>query len=143
MLRRQGQDFEVVATHGIGLGGDHLDQLLFRQLLFPHLGKGQVWRRRGFDREIEARFPFEDFEELLVNWAITYTLNQNRYTTPVMECIAAGGPGLKQFERLRDVIKHNLATCCLLGSKNSKHGFKRTERGVGYSGNRLGHSHAP
>ena len=45
VLRRQGQDFEVVATHGIGLGGDHLDQLLFRQLLFPHLGKGQVWRR--------------------------------------------------------------------------------------------------
>ena len=41
VLRRQGQDFEVVATHGIGLGGDHLDQLLFRQLLFPHLGKGQ------------------------------------------------------------------------------------------------------
>ncbi len=109
VLRRQGQDFEVVATHGIGLGGDHLDQLLFRQLLFPHLGKGQVWRRRGFDREIETRFPFEDFEELLVNWAITYTLNQNRYTTPVMECIAAGGPGLKQFERLRDVIKHNLS----------------------------------
>jgi hypothetical chaperone protein len=44
-----------------------------------------------------------------VNWAITYTLNQNRYTTPVMECIAAGGPGQKQFERLRDVIKHNLS----------------------------------
>jgi hypothetical chaperone protein len=109
VLRRQGQSFSVVATHGIGLGGDHLDQILFRKLLFPELGKGEVWRRRGFDREIETRFPFEEFEDLLVNWAVTYTLNQNRYTTPVLERIATGGPGTQKFERLRDVIQHNLS----------------------------------
>ena len=109
VLRRHGQNFSVVATHGIGLGGDHLDQILFRELLFPELGKGELWRRRGFDREIETRFPFEDFEDLLVNWAVTYTLNQNRYTTPVLERIAAGGAGTSKFERLRDVIQHNLS----------------------------------
>ena len=109
VLRRQGQSFSVVATHGIGLGGDHLDQILFRELLFPELGKGELWRRRGFDREIETRFPFEDFEDLLLNWAVTYTLNQNRYTTPVLERIATGGPGTQKFERLRDVIQHNLS----------------------------------
>ena len=109
VLRRQGQSFSVVATHGIGLGGDHLDQILFRELLFPELGKGEVWRWRGFDREIETRFPFEEFEDLLVNWAVTYTLNQNRYTTPVLERIATGGPGTQKFERLRDVIQHNLS----------------------------------
>ena len=109
VLCRQGQSFSVVATHGIGLGGDHLDQILFRELLFPELGKGEVWRRRGFDREIETRFPFEEFEDLLVNWAVTYTLNQNRYTTPVLERIATGGPGTQKFERLRDVIQHNLS----------------------------------
>ena len=109
LLRRQGQDFNVIATHGIGFGGDHLDQILFRQLLFPHLGKGEVWKRRGFDREIETRFPFEEFEDLLVNWAVTYTLNQNKFTTPVMERIAAGGPNTIKFERLRDIIKHNLS----------------------------------
>ena len=91
------------------MGGDHLDQILFRELLFPELGKGEIWRRRGFDREIETRFPFEDFEELLVNWAVTYTLNQNRYTTPVLERIASGGDNTHKFERLRDVIQHNLS----------------------------------
>ena len=102
--------FDVVTTHGIGLGGDHIDQLLFRELLFPMLGKGEIWRRRGFDREIiETAFPFEEFEDLLLNWAITYTLNQNKYTTPVMECIEAGGPGRRKFERLREVIKHNMS----------------------------------
>ncbi|MFQ3347656.1 MAG: putative chaperone protein [Candidatus Azotimanducaceae bacterium] len=109
LLRRRGQDFDVIATHGIGLGGDHLDQILFRQLLFPHLGKGEMWRRRGYDRDIETRFPFEEFEDLLVNWAVTYTLNQNKYTTPVMERIAAGGANTIKFERLRDIIKHNLS----------------------------------
>lgn len=102
--------FDVVTTHGIGLGGDHIDQLLFKELLFPMLGKGEIWRRRGFDREvIETPFPFEEFEDLLLNWAITYTLNQNKYTTPVMECIEAGGPGKRKFERLREVIKHNMS----------------------------------
>ncbi|MEM7078769.1 MAG: Hsp70 family protein [Pseudomonadota bacterium] len=109
VLRREGQNIEVVSTHGIGLGGDHIDQLLYRKLLFPLLGEGEIWRRRGHDREIETRFPFEDFADLLLNWAITYTLNQNRYTTPVMECIEAGGPGRRKFERLREVIKHNLS----------------------------------
>ncbi len=109
VLRRRAGDFDVIATHGVGLGGDHIDQLLFQHLLFPLLGKGEIWRRRGIDREIETRFPFEDFEDLLLNWAITYTLNQNKYTTPVMECIEQGGPGKRKFERLREVIKNNLS----------------------------------
>ena len=110
VLRKDGDRFDVVSTHGIGLGGDHIDQLLFRTLLFPMLGKGEVWRRKGFDREIiETQFPFEDFEELILNWAVTYTLNQNKYTTPVMECIEAGGPAQRKFERLRELIKHNLS----------------------------------
>jgi hypothetical chaperone protein len=110
VLRRRQQGFDVIATHGIGLGGDHIDQLLFRELLFPLLGEGEMWRRRGFDKEqIETRFPFEDFADLLLNWAVTYTLNQNKYTTPVMECIEQGGPAKRKFERLRDVIKNNLS----------------------------------
>ena len=69
VLRREGGRFNVMTTHGIGLGGDYIDQLLFRQLLFPLLGKGEMWRRKGFDRElIETRFPFEEFEDLLLNY---------------------------------------------------------------------------
>ena len=110
VLRQQGSHFDVVATHGIGLGGDHLDQLLFKELLFPLLGKGEIWRRKGFDREfIETQFPFEDFADLLLNWPVSYTLYQNRYTTPVLECIAQGGIAKRKFERLRDVIQQNLS----------------------------------
>ena len=126
VLRRRGigvkgAEFEVVATHGIGLGGDHIDQILFRHLLFPLLGEGEIWRRPGFDREIiETRFPFEDFAEPLLNWAVTYTLNQNKFTTPVLECIAQGGPNKRKFERLRDVIQNNLSYLLFAKIKDCK-----------------------
>jgi hypothetical chaperone protein len=128
VLRRHGDDFDVVATHGIGLGGDHIDQLLFKHLLFPLLGQGETWRRRGFDREvIETQFPFSDFADLLLNWAITYTLNQNKYTTPVMECIEQGGSGKRKFERLREVIKNNLSYLLFACIKDFKAALSNNE----------------
>jgi len=120
VLRRMGASFEVVSTHGIALGGDHIDQRLFRTLLFPLLGKGETWRRRGMDREIETRFPFEDYEELLVNWAVTYTLNQNRYSTPVRDCIDQGGPGAIKFRRLNELIQRNLSYLVFQSIKDFK-----------------------
>jgi hypothetical chaperone protein len=109
VLKRGAGGFDVVTTHGIALGGDHIDQRLFRALLFPQLGKGERWRRRGMDREIETLFPFEDYEELLINWPIAYTLNQNRYTTPVLDRLSQGGPGAEKFARLNELIQRNLS----------------------------------
>jgi hypothetical chaperone protein len=109
VLRRRDQHFDVITTHGVALGGDRIDQRLFEELLFPVLGKGERWARRGMDRQIETRFPFEDYEDLLLNWAVTYTLNQNRYTTPVIDRIEQGGPGAEKFVRLRNLIQLNLS----------------------------------
>jgi hypothetical chaperone protein len=120
VLRRAARDFKVITTHGIALGGDHIDQLLYRTLLFPLLGKGEMWRRRGMDREIETPFPFEDYEDLLVNWAVTYTLNQNKYTTPVMDCVQRGGAGAHKFRRLRELIKQNLSYVVFQAIKDFK-----------------------
>ncbi len=106
--RGAGNRFRVVATHGIGLGGDHIDQRLFQELLFPLLGKGERWRRAGEYGPLETAFPFEDYEVLLASWPVTYLLNQNRYTAPVQDCIAEGGPARLKFLRLRELIQHNL-----------------------------------
>lgn len=127
VLRRQGTDFDVMSTHGIALGGDHIDQRMFRELLFPLLGKGEMWRRRGMDREIETRFPFEDYEDLLVNWAVTYTLNQNRYTTPVMDYITQGGPAVQKFKRLREIIKQNASYLVFQKLKDLKAALSESE----------------
>ena len=130
VLRRVGQHFDVVTTHGIALGGDHIDQRLFRELLFPLLGKGERWKRRGMDREIETQFPFEDYEDLLLNWAVSYTLNQNKYTTPVFDCIEQGGPGVAKFKRLRELISQNLSYVVFQAIKDFKAELSYAEEAV-------------
>ncbi len=107
VLRRDGLSFDVIAIHGVGLGGDHVDQALFRALLFPLLGKGEMWRRKGEDRQIETLFPFELYEDLILNWAVSYLLNQNQYTTPVQQCLEMGGEAQPKFQRLYELIKQN------------------------------------
>ena len=100
--------YEVIATHGLGLGGDHIDRTLFRKLLFPLLGEGESWTRRPDARTITTRFPFDMYAEPLLNWAITYLLNQNRYMTPVSDGVNSSSPRIRRkFLRLRDHIQNN------------------------------------
>jgi hypothetical chaperone protein len=131
VLRRTGTGFDVLGTHGLALGGDHIDQRLFRTLLFPLLGKGEIWRRRGVDRElIETRFPFEDYEDFLLNWPVTYMLNQNRYTTPVMDVIEQGGPAMHKFRRLRELIKQNYGYLVFQAIKDVKAALSERDEAV-------------
>ena len=125
-----GANFQVMTTHGIALGGDHIDQRVFRELLFPLLGKGERWKRRGEDREIETLFPFEDYEDLLLNWAVTYLLNQNKYTTPVLECIERSGPAKLKFRRLRELIQHNYSYLVFQAIKAFKAELSYSEEAV-------------
>ena len=122
--------FRVVATHGIALGGDHIDQRLFRELLFPLLGKGERWRRRGEYGDIDTAFPFEDYEDLLVNWAVTYMLNQNRYTAAVQDCIAHGGAARFKFRRLRELIQQNLGYVVFQAIKEFKARLSAQDKAV-------------
>jgi len=125
VLRHQGEEFKVVATHGIGLGGDHIDQELFRKLLFPMLGKGERWRRKGEDREIETLFPFEEYEDLLLNWAVSYRLNQNQYTTPVMQRINQNDHASVKFRRLYELIQRNYSYLVFQSIKELKASLSR------------------
>lgn len=107
ILRREGSSFKVEATHGIALGGDRIDQTIFRELVFPLLGKGERWRRVLDGSEVDTLFPFGDFEDLLINWPISYMLNQNKYTASVMQRMVEDDEGAIKFKRLYDLIKQN------------------------------------
>jgi len=107
VLQRVGSAFELRATHGIALGGDRIDQTIFRELVFPLLGKGERWSRMVDGSEVDTLFPFADFEEMLINWPISYLLNQNKYTVSVMERMAQSDPGAEKFRRLYDLIQQN------------------------------------
>lgn len=107
VLRRDGSTFQVQATHGVALGGDRIDQTIFRELVFPLLGKGERWRRIIDGSEVDTLFPFGELEELLINWPISYMLNQNKYTGSVMQRMAESDPAAEKFRRLYDLIQQN------------------------------------
>jgi len=107
ILSRRGDSFKVEATHGIALGGDKIDQTIFRELVFPLLGKGERWRRVVDGSNVDTLFPFGEFEDLLINWPISYMLNQNKYTAPVMQRMVEPDEAAIKFKRLYDLIKQN------------------------------------
>ena len=107
ILKRSGSHFNVEATHGIALGGDRIDQTIFRELIFPVLGKGERWSRVVDGLKVDTLFPFGDFEDLLINWPVSYMLNQNKYTAPVMQRMMQTDPAAAKFRRLYDLIKQN------------------------------------
>jgi hypothetical chaperone protein len=120
VMQYSGVDFKVLATAGADLGGDRIDQLIFRRLLFPLLGEGELWSRQVNGRLVETPFPFNEYEEGLLNWAITHTLNQNRYKTRLTEAIARGGPASVKFERLKDLINYNYSYNIFSAIKKAK-----------------------
>jgi hypothetical chaperone protein len=120
VVRYAGAHFNVLATAGADLGGDRIDQLIFKRLLFPLLGEGEVWSRHVDGRLVETLFPFNEYEEGILNWAITHTLNQNKYKTKLTELIARGGPASLKFERLKDLINYNYSYNIFRAIKKAK-----------------------
>jgi hypothetical chaperone protein len=120
VIRYSGAKFEVLSTAGADLGGDRIDQLIFRRLLFPLLGDGEVWSRRIDGNMVETPFPFNEYEEGILNWAITHTLNQNRYKTRLTELIGVGNAAAVKFQRLQDLINYNYSYSVFSAIKKAK-----------------------
>jgi hypothetical chaperone protein len=130
VVRYSGTEFEVLATDGLSLGGDHIDQLIFTELLFPLLGKGEMWSRVVDGSLITNEFPFDEFEPYLLNWAVTYTLNQNRYRSKVVDCVRQGGELALKFQRLDDLITHNYSYIVFQAIKSAKAELSSVEETV-------------
>lgn len=120
----KGTDFKVLSTAGLALGGDHIDQLIFRELIFPLLGRGEIWSRVKDGTMITTEFPFEEYADKLVNWAVTYTLNQSRYRSKVHDCIQyfsqINHPAEEKFRRLDELITHNYSYLVFQAIKDAK-----------------------
>jgi hypothetical chaperone protein len=120
VVRFSGMQFDVLATNGVGLGGDRIDQLIFEHMLFPELGKGERWVREVDSRVIDTLFPFQEFEAGLLNWQTTFLLNQNYTRAMVVDRISKGGEGAAKFQRLLDLISFNYSHNCFQAIKRAK-----------------------
>lgn len=119
-LRFEGSRFEVLATNGVALGGDRIDQLIFEQMLFPELGKGERWVREVDGRQVDTLFPFHEFEAGLLNWQTTFMLNQNYTRAMVVDRLSKGGSGVEKFQRLLDLVSFNYSHNCFQAIKRAK-----------------------
>lgn len=120
VIRYSGARFDVLSTAGADLGGDRIDQLIFRRLLFPLLGEGESWSRQIDGRTVKMLFPFNEYEEGILNWAINHTLNQNRYKTRLTELVAVGDAASIKFQRLKDLINYNYSYSVFSAIKRAK-----------------------
>ncbi|MEA3158577.1 MAG: putative chaperone protein [Gammaproteobacteria bacterium] len=120
VVRYSGARFDVLSTAGADLGGDRIDQLIFRRLLFPLLGDGEIWSRRIDGHIVQMPFPFNEYEEGILNWAITHTLNQNKYKTRLTELVAVGDAASVKFQRLKDLINYNYSYSVFSAIKRAK-----------------------
>jgi hypothetical chaperone protein len=109
LVRFDGLQMAVLVTSGMAIGGDHIDQLMFKRFISPHLGKGERWVRRVDGEVIETEFPFDEFEAVLLNWPVTYTLNQGKYRSKIRDGVQQGGAAAEKFQRLEALISHNLS----------------------------------
>lgn len=123
LFRQDETGFKVLGTHGVALGGNHIDQLLYARLLFPLLGEGTSGRFSTAEGFVESRFVFTDYAERLLNWPVSYLLNQNRYITPLREMIQQGSEHAAKFQRLLDVIEFNYSYLVLQQIKAFKERF--------------------
>ena len=93
----------------------------FDELIFPLLGRGERWVRTLDGAEVDTLFPFGDFEDLLINWPISYMLNQNKYTAPAMQRMAQPDEaGDKVQTPVRPDSSRTTAIRCLRRSERSR-----------------------
>jgi hypothetical chaperone protein len=84
------------------------------------LGDGEAWSRQIDGRTVETLFPFNEYEEGILNWAITHSLNQNRYKTRLTELVAVGDAASVKFQRLKDLINYNYSYSVFSAIKSAK-----------------------
>jgi len=130
LVRYQGTALEVLATRGLAKGGDYIDQMMFKQFISPQLGQGERWVRRVDGEWIDTEFPFDEFESLLLNWPVTYTLNQSKYRSKIRDGINQGGSAGSKFQRLEDLITHNHGYLVFQAIRDAKAALSESETSV-------------
>lgn len=102
-------DFSILSTTGRGLGGDAIDQALYRACVFPELGFGTRFHRPVGPDLKEFVFPFRDFSERLLNWTLAYELNRPELRGLILEGMREGGETRERLGRLWELVTQNHA----------------------------------
>jgi len=121
VLDASGGEFAVRSTHGIPLGGDLIDQLIYKRKLFPELGDGCPLTMECMDGSKKTyRFRLYQYEEGLLNWQLAYRLQQPDLMAPVAKNLKLEGETGLKFWRLHTIIRRNYSYRVLRAIEEAK-----------------------
>lgn len=128
VLRQQGADFKVLAVGGLAVGGDTIDALIYRKVVFPELGEGALVESALYSGPRKIPFWFERYEERLLNWPLAYELARPELLEPIAQGAREGGEVEKRLGRLHKLITENLSYRVFLAVEQAK--ITLSERGA-------------
>lgn len=107
LLRSTAASFEILATHGVPIGGDEINRRVYRHVVFPALGEGALVWDALHTRKV--RFDFHSFADRLLNWTLAYELNSPDNRELIRIGMQAGGDSAARLRRLFALIDGNHA----------------------------------
>ncbi len=108
LVLKDKNEFAMLAAHGVPIGGDKMDEEVYRRKLFPELGHGSMIRAAQISSLKEQPFRFFKFARDLLNWNNTYRLNTYEHMNLIDRGIASGDEEVGQkLRRLKALILQN------------------------------------
>jgi len=108
LICKEAEGFEILATHGVPIGGVKIDQEIFDPIIFPKLGKGSMVRSDILSSSKELTFGFYKFIADLLNWKNTHRLNTIENIKLIERGIAnSDRNAARRLRRLKTLIQTN------------------------------------
>lgn len=123
IINKTKEGFDILATYGIPVGGDKINQLIYSSKIFQELGKDCIVKGYSMEGPTEELFQFSKFENGLINWQQTYTLNTGEYMDIINKTLHYNRNNIKvteKLDRLKNLINWNYSYSVIKAIEQSK-----------------------
>ena len=127
LLSTRNGGFEVVATRGLPIGGNHVDQQIMRSVVFPELGEGCAVKSSLARPEPDSVFPFFRYQDYLLNWQTSYMSNRPELMEGIFAGIRSGPDARRKLTRLWKLIRGNSVYALLSATEAAKAALSERE----------------
>ena len=128
LLECRGTQFQVLGTEGLPLGGNRIDQLIIKRLVFPELGEGSPVKSAQHLRHPDTVFPFYRYADYLLNWQMAYMMNQPDMMDTLFAGLRSGADQQRKLGRLWRLIRGNYAYALLNATERAKARLSEAEQ---------------
>ena len=132
LLESRGAQFRVLGTAGLPLGGNRVDQLIIKQLVFPELGEGSPIKSARHLSAADTVFPFYRYADYLLNWQMAYMMNQPDLMDTLFAGLRSGEEQQRKLGRLWRLIRGNYAYALLNATERAKARLSEVEQAAIY-----------